>query len=51
MCFYSQVYTNIVLTKNKYFDNGTYVLGGYIGVGTLLVNLFEWSSSVGFSVA
>ena len=32
-------------------DNGTCIFWGYIGVGTLLVGLFEWSSSVGFSVA
>ena len=32
-------------------DNVTCIFGGYIGVGTLLVDLFEWSSSVGFSVA
>ena len=24
-------------------DNVTYIVQGYIGVGTLLVDLFEWS--------
>ena len=32
-------------------DNGNCIFWGYIGVGTLLVDLFEWSSSVGLSVA
>ena len=32
-------------------DNVTCIFWGYIGVGTLLVDLFEWSSIVGFSVA
>ena len=32
-------------------ENVTCIFGGYIGVGTLLVDLFEWSSSVGFSLA
>ena len=32
-------------------DNRTCIFWGYIGVGTLLVDLFEWSSSVEFSVA
>ena len=31
--------------------NGTCIFCGYIGFGTLLVDLFEWSSRVGFSVA
>ena len=31
-------------------DNGSF-FGGYIGVGTLVDDLFEWSSSVGFYVA
>ena len=31
--------------------NGTCIFWEYIGVGTLLMDLFEWSSSVGFSVA
>ena len=32
-------------------DNVTWIFLGYIGVGTLLVDLYEWSSSVGFYVA
>ena len=32
-------------------DNVTCIFGGYIGVGTLLVDSFEWSSIVGFSIA
>ena len=32
-------------------DNVACIFGEYIGVGTLLVDLFEWSSSVGFYVA
>ena len=32
-------------------DNETCIFWGYIGVDTMLVDLFEWSSSVGFSVA
>ena len=31
-------------------DNGSF-FWEYIGVGTLVDDLFEWSSSVGFSVA
>ena len=32
-------------------ENGTCIFWGYIGVGTFLVDLVEWSSSVGFYVA
>ena len=32
-------------------ENVTWIFCGYIGVGTLLVDLFEWSSSIGFYVA
>ena len=31
-------------------DNGTYIFWGYTGVSTLLVDLFKWSFSVGFSL-
>ena len=32
-------------------DNVTWIFWGYIGVGTLLVDLYGWSSRVGFSVS
>ena len=31
-------------------DNVTWIFWGYIGVVTLLMDLYEWSSIVGFSV-
>ena len=30
-------------------NNGTCIFCGCIGVGTFIVDLFEWSASVGFS--
>ena len=32
-------------------DNVTWIFWRYIGVGTLVLYLYKWSSSVGFSVA
>ena len=55
---FSLINVFILKSLDKYFgdgifpsDNVTWFFWGYIGVGTLLVDLYESSSSVGFYVA
>ena len=50
MCFihnFRQFFSDGIFSS----DSLTWIFWGYIGVGKLLVNLYEWSSSAGLSVA